>query len=506
MVTASTPPPSLQDIALDDLVFDPRLQCRDALDPSTVDDYAAALRADPPVQFPPIRVRVVDGVRYVVDGWHRAEAHRKAERPRILAELEPGTWADAVLEAVGANANHGLRRNNETKRRAVLTLLQADTWAGLSNRELAGLAGVTHPLVGKLRREYGVAKGERLTTEHRNRVEGRLPEAWETLVTRASPYDQDLIEDLAQATSIADIVESAKRIEGVIAEAANLRCSELAVGTAWPWPMDDDELRQDRVRTMDDVADIEAALVSEGCPDRATLLRVLKVARRIPRLGEYSDLGPSDQDLIRSRPALQAVYEERRAAIKAEVDARPPSAWQQREAIAAIEDPTEQAAAVGAAEEEVALRLSPSKLSEAGRARLRHRIDQRRRLDEKPETEDCHDPTCWGWYEAPSQWRSHDQTACIHCNKRRDEVDEWMAAVLAKAGQLLWVRQDLTMQVDGVPVDQSAVELLRRVERFADHGDLKFERWLQHTPNDLTDAVEGYLEGPVVAPEAEGAA
>lgn len=56
-----------------------------------------------------------------------------------------------TLGRVGANASHGLRRTNDDKRRAVLTLLNDLEWAKWSDREIARACGVTHPFVAKQR-------------------------------------------------------------------------------------------------------------------------------------------------------------------------------------------------------------------------------------------------------------------------------------------------------------------------------------------------------------------
>ena len=45
-------------------------------------------------------------------------ALRAASAMEISAEMRDGTWRDAVLYSVGANAAHGLPRTNEDKRRA----------------------------------------------------------------------------------------------------------------------------------------------------------------------------------------------------------------------------------------------------------------------------------------------------------------------------------------------------------------------------------------------------
>ena len=42
----------------------------------------------------------------------------------IEAEIRDGTRRDAILYAVGANSDHGMKRSNRDKRNAVMTLLK----------------------------------------------------------------------------------------------------------------------------------------------------------------------------------------------------------------------------------------------------------------------------------------------------------------------------------------------------------------------------------------------
>ena len=58
---------------------------------------------------------------------------------------------DAILFSVSANAQHGQRRTNEDKRRAVMRLLEDPEWSRWPAREIARQCGVTHPFVSALR-------------------------------------------------------------------------------------------------------------------------------------------------------------------------------------------------------------------------------------------------------------------------------------------------------------------------------------------------------------------
>jgi hypothetical protein len=109
------------------------------------------------VVFPP-PVVFFDGADYwLASGFHRRAAHEAVAEalglanPEIDCDVRQGTVRDAVLFSVGENATHGMRRTNDDKRRAVLTLLNDPEWAEWSDREIARRCAVDHDMVGRLR-------------------------------------------------------------------------------------------------------------------------------------------------------------------------------------------------------------------------------------------------------------------------------------------------------------------------------------------------------------------
>ena len=55
----------------------------------------------------------------------------------INATIHQGTQRDVILFSLGANADHGIRRNNNDKNRAVKTMLRDNEWQNWSDREIA---------------------------------------------------------------------------------------------------------------------------------------------------------------------------------------------------------------------------------------------------------------------------------------------------------------------------------------------------------------------------------
>jgi vacuolar-type H+-ATPase subunit I/STV1 len=119
------------------------------------------------VEFPPVVV-FNDGANYwLVDGFHRWHANKKAGFLDIECEIHDGTRRDAVLWSVGANASHGLRRTNDDKRKAVLTLLEDLEWSEWSDSEIGRRCNVSHTFVSRIKKSMGLEQAEKkYTTKH----------------------------------------------------------------------------------------------------------------------------------------------------------------------------------------------------------------------------------------------------------------------------------------------------------------------------------------------------
>lgn len=103
--------------------------------------------------FPPVVVFHDGGTYWLADGYHRLEASDEAGQAEIKAEVREGTKRDATLFAVGANRDHGLRRNRADVRRAITTLLTDGEWRSLSDRAIAEKVGCFDKTVGAARKE-----------------------------------------------------------------------------------------------------------------------------------------------------------------------------------------------------------------------------------------------------------------------------------------------------------------------------------------------------------------
>ncbi|MEM7756541.1 MAG: hypothetical protein AAF298_00215 [Cyanobacteria bacterium P01_A01_bin.40] len=126
-------------------------QQRVNLNHEIVKEYAEAMRTG--AEFPAVKLRF-DGKDYwLTDGFHTTEAAWSIGKQFIEAEITWGTQRDAILDSVGVNAEHGLRRTNADKRKAVNTLLNDPEWSDWSNRKIAKHCRVTEGLIRKIKNE-----------------------------------------------------------------------------------------------------------------------------------------------------------------------------------------------------------------------------------------------------------------------------------------------------------------------------------------------------------------
>jgi hypothetical protein len=92
----------------------------------------------------------------LVDGFHRVAAAKQAGITELPFTEKSGTYREALLFSLGVNSIHGLRRSNEDKRKAVMTLLNDEEWSQWSNREIAHRCGVSKHLVNTLRNQISL--------------------------------------------------------------------------------------------------------------------------------------------------------------------------------------------------------------------------------------------------------------------------------------------------------------------------------------------------------------
>lgn len=136
-----------QKVLIEAIEFDGSTQARAMLSDEAVADYAQLMESG--TELPPIVVFHDGSAYWLADGYHRYHAASKLSHKLIRAEVHKGTKEDAAWFAAGANLQHGLRRTNADKRRAVEMALRLRPES--SDRAIAEHCGVSDKTVAAVR-------------------------------------------------------------------------------------------------------------------------------------------------------------------------------------------------------------------------------------------------------------------------------------------------------------------------------------------------------------------
>ncbi len=106
-------------------------------------------------EFDPIEVWKIGSRHYVVDGFHRLKAYKKAGFEKIKVNLvgtsEEDNFNYAILYALKANSTHGMPRTKEDVENAIKKVLEHPNWKGWSNREIARRCNTTPHIINKVK-------------------------------------------------------------------------------------------------------------------------------------------------------------------------------------------------------------------------------------------------------------------------------------------------------------------------------------------------------------------
>jgi hypothetical protein len=187
-------------LKLKDIRLDGGTQPREYINQDVVNEYADEMLEDD--NFPPMVV-FNDGANFwLADGFHRWHANKKAGFVEVDCDVRNGTLRDAVLFSVGANSQHGLRRTNEDKRKAVTTLLKDIEWSEWSDSEIGRHCMVTHVTVGRIRKSLGLAKTEqKYVNRHGQEATMKKPEPKDPVILKPSAVmeQEEKLQELAVA-------------------------------------------------------------------------------------------------------------------------------------------------------------------------------------------------------------------------------------------------------------------------------------------------------------------
>lgn len=150
-------------LALDLIRADQRAQPRENLNTDITQAYADDMAEG--IEFPPLTVYFDGETYWLADGFHRRYAAISLGLAEFPCEIRRGGLREAILHSCSANAEHGHRRSNADKRRAVTRLLEDEEWRQWSDREIARQCRVHHTFVGKMRSEMETVTGDNTSEE-----------------------------------------------------------------------------------------------------------------------------------------------------------------------------------------------------------------------------------------------------------------------------------------------------------------------------------------------------
>lgn len=185
----------MKDVKLEDIRIDGGTQYRDQINQDVVRDYSESMRGGD--VFPPMQT-VFDGTtHWLVDGFHRYFAYMALGSKLVGVEYKPGTQREAQVIAMGVNGNHGLQRNNATKRRVVEAALAHEDTKDLSNRQIAEICKVSDTFVGSIRNPEVKAKQAEKIDRHFKKKFEEQAEATERGLTApdVKPSEDDFAPD-----------------------------------------------------------------------------------------------------------------------------------------------------------------------------------------------------------------------------------------------------------------------------------------------------------------------
>ena len=152
-------------IPIADIRLDGKTQLRVKFNQEQAEEYRKLLAEE--TKFPNLTVFFDETVYWLVDGFHRLEAHKKLGNDQVACNVLLGSLRDARVFAGSVNSTHGMPRTPEDKRNSVLMFLEDEEWGQWSDRYIAQKAAVGHPFVAKIRNELNLVRSTvQYTTKH----------------------------------------------------------------------------------------------------------------------------------------------------------------------------------------------------------------------------------------------------------------------------------------------------------------------------------------------------
>lgn len=204
----------MKKVKLEDIRIDGGTQYRDQINQDVVRDYTEAMRNGD--EFPHMQTVFDGSTHWLVDGFHRYFACMAFGAKIVPVEYTPGTQREAQVIAMGVNGDHGLQRNNATKRRQVEAALMHEDTKDLSNLQIAKLCKVSDTFVAAVRNPEAKAKQAEKIERHfekkmAERAESGLTESDAKLTNPEDDFAPDADELKANDMALAADIEAMHR-------------------------------------------------------------------------------------------------------------------------------------------------------------------------------------------------------------------------------------------------------------------------------------------------------
>lgn len=213
-------------IALSSIAFDAGTQVRAAIHEPTVAKYAERMTEGD--VFPPVDVFHDGNVYHLADGFHRFMAAQRIKLLDIPATVHPGTKADALWFALGANRTNAHPMTDADKKHAIVLALQ--TWPDKSGREIAAQVGCSHTYVQSLKPQV------ESSCHLPDRVTGKDGKSYPASRKKAAPAEPPAQSEPEPFKSRSNVERRHERIKEMAAEgysvsqiAADVKLSEQSV-------------------------------------------------------------------------------------------------------------------------------------------------------------------------------------------------------------------------------------------------------------------------------------
>jgi len=138
-------------VPLDLLQLEGSTQPREEIDRAVVQEYQDLYERNTPM--PLLTVFYDDADYWLVDGFHRFHAARQAGKKSIQCVIRQGSLEQARWFSYGVNKDHGLRRTNGDKAKAVRAALAHPKGTAMSDGAIAEHVGISDRMVAKYRAE-----------------------------------------------------------------------------------------------------------------------------------------------------------------------------------------------------------------------------------------------------------------------------------------------------------------------------------------------------------------